>query len=81
MLAIFAKASRVPQKEWFVTGELESEESGVNDERHRVALLWDYVEDGKRVTKYAQQELKYNENCKLAQLGYTAEEVAGFIAG
>lgn len=59
---------------WKDVKQLDSAD-GQTDDTHRV-LTMDDENDGK---VYIQQELTYNEKCKMARVGYTEEEVKAIV--
>jgi hypothetical protein len=67
-------------RNWFVTGELESEEAGVTDETHKVIVQQD-TQGEDETKKYYQAEWQYDPNCKMSRLGFTRKEVEDAIAG
>lgn len=58
--------------EWFFTNIIPEGEQGIEDETHRIKVD---NETGVR----SQYAYMFNSNCKLIQLGYTPEEVEGFL--
>lgn len=66
------------RKDWVTTGTVASVEAGVTDATHRV--IPEYEENGTEPTSYAQQELQDIPTAKIFRLGFTVEEVEGYIA-
>ena len=66
-------------KDWFFVEMLESEEAGLTDDTHKVVV--NEEGEGDNATKtYAQYELKENPAAKIFRLGFTTEEVEGYLA-
>lgn len=65
------------RKNWFPTGQVESEEAGITDDTHKVVKYEDM--DGGTAT-YTQMELQDDPHCTLFQLGFTVEEVEAALA-
>lgn len=66
------------QNEWFFVKYLEDEEKGISDDTHRI-IEEETLGTEKASPKRAQYEFKYNPNCRIAELGYTNEEVKAII--
>jgi len=62
--------------QWIMTSKLDGE--GITDDTHEVRETSD--ENGV-VTERYQYEYKEDPNCKLLRLGFTLEEVEGYING
>lgn len=58
--------------DWFFVAVLAENEQGIEDETHKIEVD---NETGVR----SQYVYMFNQNCKLVQLGYTPEEVEGFL--
>jgi hypothetical protein len=62
--------------DWFFVAPLAEDEVGVEDATHKVVVL---VDNFTQTEQKAQFELRTNPECKLLNLGFTVEEVQGFI--
>lgn len=58
--------------EWFFVKFLSENEQGIEDETHK-------IEVDKETGVRSQYAYIFSSNCKLIQLGYTPEEVEGFL--
>ncbi len=65
------------EKDWFQTGVLPDEKSGVTDDTHKVVAETD---DESGETRYLQFELQVIPTCRLNRLGFTEEEVKAALA-
>ena len=65
------------QKDWFFVKELADGEIGQSDNTHKIEIQQDYTE-GEKSKRY-QFELRYNPDCKLAQIGYTEAQVRAWL--
>ena len=63
------------QKAWLFVKELDDAEIGMSDATHKIE-----INNGIDSNKRYQFELRYNPDCKLARLGYTEEQVKGYLA-
>lgn len=65
------------RKNWFPTGQVESEEAGITDDTHKVVK---YEDTSEGTTAYTQMELQDDPNSTLFRLGFTVEEVEAALA-
>ena len=65
-------------KDWVPTGKLESADSGISDNTHKVTEEAGNESGGEKA--YIQWELQEIPTCKLNRLGFTKEEVQAAIA-
>lgn len=63
------------QKAWFFVKELADGEIGMSDTTHKIE-----INNGMDGNKRYQFELRYNPDCKLAQLGYNEDQVKEYLA-
>lgn len=66
--------------EWYDVEVVESPESGITDDTHRVIPLEHEDSEGNKTTTYMQQEYRFNENCRMLRLGFTADELETALA-
>jgi len=64
--------------QWLNTGLLQNESDGITDETHKV-VGGDADMPG-TTPQYYQYEYMEDSNCRLFQLGFTVEEVEGYLS-
>ena len=61
---------------WMQTGKLFDPSEGIEDDTHKIIKMEDA-----EIIEYYQYEFREDPNCKLLRLGFTVEEVEGYLVG